>query len=76
MELHRNFHEHAPGVGFDEHRRPCTLGHLVAAQDDGGREPLGRMADQCKLAAERVASTGTDRGRFVEQTRTFLEQFL
>ena len=53
------------------------LSNVVArlAVDGNGRELIGEMAHQCKLAAEHMASAGPDRARLVQETQTFVDEF-
>ncbi len=51
-----------------------VIARMAAANEDGGREMLREMTDQCTLAAEHM-SAGPDRSSLVRQTQTIIEEF-
>lgn len=55
-----------------------VLARLVLLEGQSGtalRDRLAAMSDECKLAAEHTMYLGPDRGRFVGEVRTYLDEF-
>ena len=55
-----------------------VLARLVVLETERGtgvRDRLAAMSDECKLASEHTMYLGPDRGRFVGEVRTFLDEF-
>jgi len=52
-----------------------VVARLATLDPEKAREVLGEMAEECKLAAERMSALGPDRGRVVQDTRTHLDEF-
>ncbi len=49
----------------------------ILSREGGGspRDTLTEMSDACKRAAERATTGGTDRGTFVNDTITVIDEF-
>ena len=51
-----------------------VVARMVGMSEDGGREMLSEMGDQCKLAAEHI-SVGPERAALVRDIRVYLDEF-